>query len=75
MDEIEISQTCKRCGDQVRLKVITPRQAPVTNPLSEILDVYIGDRIIILAKCGCSSPRINAIQGAPVYHGDVDNQP
>lgn len=74
MDDIGLGRACKRCGDQIRLEVISPRPVPVTNPLAEILDVGLRDRIIILAKCGCPSARMNAVRGATIYHEDLDGE-
>lgn len=74
MDDIGLGLSCRRCGDQIRIEVVSPRPAPVTNPLSEILDVGLRDRIIILAKCGCSSARMNAVRGATIYDEELDGE-
>jgi hypothetical protein len=62
-EPVPLGRACDLCGEQVILHVDT-EWSDYTDDLAGLLNASPGERVLVEAECGCSTPRKVSLEGA-----------
>ena len=62
-EPVSLGRVCGLCGEQVILNAETEING-YTDDLAGLLNASPGERILVEAECGCSTPRKVSLEGA-----------